>query len=212
MRKQKEEHKQKEQERIIAEKKRMVEFAENGSLGSADGPPSKKQTHKETMLRVLHNNPEVFKVNQILHTLSRLKKELSGEETLQHPDELPDSGPNAPPTAQLRDDKMQQYVDLSIKVALAHQFLKLKIEEIQAERHHSSKKPPKQARLQSDRGFLLKSDASLACSTTGLHLHRLRSKKMTGGIFELLKLKQRLDALQKERGITSTPDFPIAAV
>ena len=188
----------------------MVEFAENGSLGSADGPPSKKQTHKETMLRVLHNNPEVFKVDQILHTLNRLKKELFTDTNQQFDDEHSEAKPQA--TAHLRDSKMQEYVDLSIKVADAYKFLKLKIEEIQSERQNSSKKSAKQAKLQSDRGFLLKSDAALAYSTTGLHLHRLRSKKMTGGIFELIKLKQRLDALQKERGITANIEFHIPAV
>jgi len=161
------------------------------------------------MLRVLSNNPEVFKVNQILHTLNRLKKELFTDPSQLQDEEDSSVDPKPQTPAAEKNGKMQQYVDLSIKVAAADQFLKLKIEEIQSDRQLSSKKAIKQ---QPDNRFLLKSEASLAYSTTGLHLHRLRSKKMTGGIFELIKLKQRLDALQKERGITPTLDLQIPQI
>lgn len=161
-------------------------------------------------MRVLCTNPEVFKVNPILHTLSRLKKELFSEGA--QPDRLSEAGENHAAGDKERDEKMKQYVALSTQVPAADQFLKLKIEELQFESHRSAKKITPQGKQHSDRGFLLKSDAMLAFSTTGLHLHRLRSKKMTGGIFELIKLKQRLDALQRERGITASLDLPIPAV
>ena len=47
--------------------------------------------------------------------------------------------------------------------------------------------------IQSDKGNLIRLSKKLAHSTKGLHVAALKSQKMTGGIFGLIKLKKRVD-------------------
>lgn len=50
----------------------------------------------------------------------------------------------------------------------------------------------------SDRGLLVQSNQNLQSSTSGLYLKSVRDKKMSGGIFELLKHKRKLENLEKK--------------
>ena len=53
---------------------------------------------------------------------------------------------------------------------------------------------------QTDRGFLIsKSKCRLAASTKSLYFNRMKSKKLAGGIFELIQLKKKFDAMEKEQ-------------
>ena len=54
-------------------------------------------------------------------------------------------------------------------------------------------------KIDSDRGYLIRSHNNLTTSTQGLHLTKLRNKKMAGGIFELIKLKRQIELLEKQK-------------
>ena len=48
----------------------------------------------------------------------------------------------------------------------------------------------------SDRGVLIRHGSTMVNSTRGLYLSNVRNQKMTGGIFEIIRLKRKLDGLQ----------------
>ena len=48
----------------------------------------------------------------------------------------------------------------------------------------------------SQKGHLIRFDHKLAVSTKGKYLESIRNKKMKGGIFELIKLKKKIDKVE----------------
>ena len=49
----------------------------------------------------------------------------------------------------------------------------------------------------SDRGVLIRHGSTMVTSTRGLHLNNLKNQKMSGGIFEIIRLKKKLDTLHE---------------
>ncbi len=145
------------------------------------------------------SNPQVFKTGVLRSTIARIKKEQQTDGS-RSPARMRSNKASVPTTAdptKLSGEQEEHHRNVTIKVLTLHQFIKAAMEKVE---HQIATEGNKRRRPKTDfdRGYLIRSHANLSTSTQGLHLSHLRNKKMTGGIFELIKLKRQIDLLHKQ--------------
>ena len=158
---------------------------------------SKKKIHRDRILNLMYRNPEVFRVNTIVQTIERLKR-----------------GSNDPEEADADGDHSNQPVVLS-KLSQAEPPSEAKCKEVAMETisrtvdviqptylrapvrtlSHRQTDRSDNKRTTTDEG--LSSKVSLAESTKGLHFQKVRSRKVMGGIFAVIKLKKQIDEFER---------------
>lgn len=120
--------------------------------------------------------------------------------------------PSVPSTAGLTkvdEAQEQQHRNITIKVPTSDQFIKSAMEKVEHQIETEGIRKTRR-KANTDRGYLIKSHTNLSGSTQGLHLSHLRNKKMTGGIFELIKLKRQIDLLEKQQSQAQSKNDSLA--
>lgn len=159
---------------------------------------SKKKIHRDRILNLMYRNPEVFKVNTIVQTIERLKR-----------------GSSDPDEGDADGDHVNQPVVLS-KLSQTKPYSEAKCKEVAMEtisrtvdvikpsypgsivRAHSHRQlTDRSAIKQSLIPEGLNSKVNLAESTKGLHFQKVRSRKVMGGIFAVIKLKKQIDEFER---------------
>ena len=159
---------------------------------------SKKKIHRDRILNLMYRNPEVFKVNTIVQTIERLKR-----------------GSNDPDEGDADGDHSNQPVVMS-KLSQAEPPSEAKCKEVAMEtisrtvdviqpsypgsslRTHSHRQlTDRSANKRAVIADGLSSKVSLAETTKGLHFQKVRSRKVMGGIFAVIKLKKQIDEFER---------------
>lgn len=155
---------------------------------------SKKKMHRDRILNLMYRNPEVFKVNTIVQTIERLKRgSPDPDEGETDPADVPAAlgklsqadPPNEAKCKQIAMETISRTVDVlkpSYPISSARNV---------SQRQQQTGKP------QQTPAEGLRSFTGLGESTKGLHFQKLRSRKVMGGIFAVIKLKKQIDEFER---------------
>lgn len=147
---------------------------------------SKKKIHRDRILNVMYRNPEVFKVNTIVQTIARLKKGSMDQ------GDAGEDVQRVPSKATVTETECKQVAMNTILRTM--ESLKPPQTESSARWSHG-REEVKRKRSQIWDG--LQSQTNLAESTKGIHFQKVRSRRVMGGIFAVIKLKKQIDEFEK---------------
>lgn len=175
-----------------------------------------KVIHRDKILHMMYKNPEVFRVNTIVQTINRLKRESEAHES-----EF--MIPSSFQKVFMNKTQKNSALDIATKgIGRAMNELQDQIKassggvSLSSATNKKKKFNHSQGNISNlsgnaggfrssrkhncsyQKGLLEKHPGKLAQTTRGLHLKSLKSKKISGGIYEFIKFKQQLDKLEEE--------------